>query len=528
MKEEKKSIIKDALIDYNTITEAAKINAAKILAEQFPEKFNSLLKEELNKNNTIKKESYKKIDNDKSENLDESKTKKENIMSESKKEATKNAKSKVNEERDKDFMGDVEGNTPNLGKGESNDGDAFTEKSKKNTDHKVDENSKKENIKEDFDISDLEIDDVDSALDTASPDDEIVTMEEIEREIAEMEDLKSELDTEEESEPYSHLGPLKNKLQEMMNEIDKMQEMHSGEFDLEKMHKGEYDDELIDEKYHDMDEQKNHGGKQNFKGRENGGPTNQMIDEENNDMYEGKRGPKKGADYDEEQGKKRGEQDTGPDEYEEVDEAMGIAHSSSKHVAGDHLPGEDFAKHRHKRYGSFNNSTNEAENKKLTSLLNENKKLTKKLNESKKYKETVDKLVENYKTVLGKYRNQLKEMAIFNTNLSHVNNLFVNETLALTQDDKIKIIKEFKEVNTINESKKKYDSMLNEMKTNKKNNISESVEEKVTNSVQSSSRKLDEVVEKTAYKNDNHINRIKRLIEYTENRGKNNKELLKN
>lgn len=505
MEKKRESIIKEAITDYKAITEAAEKNAEKKLAKEFPDKFNSLLKEELEKNKNNKKESYKKIDEKKEskDTLDESESKKDNtVMAEEKKEAKTEAKRKMNEEREKDFMGDVENDTPNKGKSDSEDGVAFKENPKKGKDMKETTNEEKEDeskddvseekkdLKEDFDISDLEIGDIDNALDAAEPDDEIVTMEEIEREIAEMEELKNEMNSVDEAGVDSNLSPLKHKLQEMMDEIDKMQEMHQGNFDLDKMHKGQYDDKLIDEKDDDMYEQKQQGGKQNYKGRENGGPTNSMIDEE------------------------------------EVDEAMGMAHSSSKHVAGDHLPGEDFAKHRHKRSGSFNNPQNENVNKRLTSLMNENKKLTKKLNESKKYKATVDNLVENYKTVLGKYRNQLKEMAIFNTNLSHVNNLLVNEALALTQDDKVKIIKEFKEVNTINESKKKYDSILSEMKTEKKNNISESVESKLSNSVQSSSKKsIDEVVEKTAYENDEHIKRIKKLNEYIDNRGKNKKVL---
>ena len=50
MANEKKSIIKEALIDMKDIQEAAEANANKRLAKEFPEKFNNLLKEELNKN----------------------------------------------------------------------------------------------------------------------------------------------------------------------------------------------------------------------------------------------------------------------------------------------------------------------------------------------------------------------------------------------------------------------------------------------------------------------------------------------
>ena len=197
-----------------------------------------------------------------------------------------------------------------------------------------------------------------------------------------------------------------------------------------------------------------------------------------------------------------------------------MAHSTSKHVAGDHLPGKEFAPQRHKRYGSVNNPQNESEEKKLAALIEENKKLTKKINESKKNQESVKQIVENYKGVLNKYRTQLKEMAVYNTNLAHVNNLLVNESLALTQEDKVKIITDFKSIDTISESKKKYDTILSEMKDEKKT-LTESVEDKVTESVGASSKqKLDEVVESTAYENDEHLNRMKKIIESIEKKDK--------
>ena len=40
----------------------------------------------------------------------------------------------------------------------------------------------------------------------------------------------------------------------------------------------------------------------------------------------------------------------------------------------------------------------------------------------------------------------LTEMAIFNANLANTNSLLLNEELALTNEDKEKIIKEFKSV----------------------------------------------------------------------------------
>jgi ActR/RegA family two-component response regulator len=191
-----------------------------------------------------------------------------------------------------------------------------------------------------------------------------------------------------------------------------------------------------------------------------------------------------------------------------VDEAMGISYSNGTVVTG--KLGDHDGTHGRFRQQSQNESI------KLGGLIEENKKLTKKLNETKKQKDTATTLVESYKNALEKYRNQLKEMAVFNTNLAHVNNLLVNESLALTQDDKIKIINGFKKVDTITESQNKYKSILSEMKVAKKT-LTESIADKVTTSVQPSSKqKLDEVIEKTAYANDKHIQRMKNIMNIIE------------
>lgn len=508
MATEKKSIIKDAITDYKQIQEAAEKVAKDKLSSEFPNEFKKLVKEELNNNNNEKsaKESYKK--------LDESDDKNTKSTMKDKKETKK----KVNEERNQDFMGDVESDTPNMQKEKDGDGVAFDKKASKEsvanktevkggTKQKslsVEDESKEgvENVNEEFDVSDLDLPDVENTLDTAAPEDEIVTMEEIEREISEMEQLKGELE-EEVNDPFNEkIGAMKNQLMEMLNSIDQMQEQkkHGGKQNYKGRENGGPTQQMIDEE--EVEEQKQQGGKQNYKGRENGGPTQKMIDED--DMI---------SDEDIE----------AVVNDDEIDEAMGMAHSSSKHVAGDHLPGEEFAKHRHKRYGSVNNpDVNESAQKKLNALIGENKKLTKKINESKKYKETVTKLVENYKSALDKYRTQLKDMAVYNTNLSHVNNLLVNEDLALTQEDKVKIIKEFRSVESIKDSQKKYKSVLSEMKEGKKT-ISEGnkFEDKLNESVGESSKKqLDEVSEKTAYKNNEHIQKIKNMVEYIERNDK--------
>jgi len=521
MENDKKSIMKEALTDYKEIMEAADANAKKKLAEEFPEKFNNLLKEEINKNKKSVKESYKKLDDEKeSEESDDAEDKKESVMKNQKEETKKVVETagtskpfaekpkgvakvqedvkitdtvgkgdpfkdkakgvkKIDEEREKDFVADVEAKTPNQGKGELQKGIAFKEKIKGPTSGKP-----MPNLTEEFDVTELDVDGVDNAMGGAGEEDEILTMEDIEREISGMENLGEQLPASGGNTALDQLMEMRDKLDGMINGmgeqknnggqganrvnvggptnpmIDEMPvaEMHQGNFPLEKMHSGDYDSSLIDE-----------------------------VTEEDIEAVIG-----------------------GQEEETPVDEAMGISFSQGTITPG--KLGDHQGTH-----GRFRNQGVDESKKRIAALINENKNLTKKLNESKKYKTTAGTLLENYKTALDKYRTQLKEMAVFNTNLAHVNNLLVNEELALTQDDKIKIINEFKSVDSIADSQKKYKAVLTEMKVGKKT-LTESVEAKVTVSVQPSSKqKLDEV---TAYKNDAHINKMRKLIETIEARDK--------
>ncbi|MFW6225723.1 MAG: hypothetical protein ACOC3V_02035, partial [bacterium] len=238
-------------------------------------------------------------------------------------------------------------------------------------------------------------------------------------------------------------------------------------------------------------EQRNRGGHQSIPGRENGGPTQAMIDEN---------------------------EPISDEEIEnilnnDVDETQDhtITHSNARQTGAQN--NTNYGKENRLRYAV------REDEKKMKALIEENKKITKKLNESNKYKKSVSSLIEDYKTALNKYRSQLKEMAIFNSNLAHVNNLLVNEELALTQNDKVKIINEFKKIQTITESQNKYKELVNEMKTSKKP-ITENIENKVNTSIQPSSKKMSDVKENTIYENNEHINKMKRLIEYVEDRGK--------
>jgi len=506
--DKKKSVIKEALVEFNEIQEAAIANAKKNLAETYPKKFNDLLKEELNKNKKTK-ESYKKIDESKeSEEKDNVDTNKEkDVMKKQKKETEEVVKEEagkdgvftekpktpdmVKEERDKDFMGDVENDTPNKADGKTEDGDAYEEKitTKKET------LANKTSIKEEkFDMTDLDQNAVGTALEEADAEDEVITMDEIESEIQGMDNLEEELsdmnglprpELEKRGSAEGQGGDAFTKLAKMREQIDEM---------MNKL---------------DVDEQKNNGGAgANSARRENGGPDQTLIDEEEGITD---------ADVEAVLGAPEMDEQEAIDE-ENVEE--NLEHTQTHHTA------RKAGSQNNTNYGKENrlrDAMKENEDKKISSLINENKSLTKKLNETKKYKQSVTTLVEQYKSALGKYRDQLKEMATFNTNLAHVNNLLVNESLALTQEDKIKIINEFKKVDTIAESQEKYKNFLSEMKESKPT-LTESIEDKVSSSVAPSSKQnLDEAKEVTAYADNKHIDKMKKLIEYVENRGKNKK-----
>ena len=465
---EKKSVLESALLEYEEIKHAAE----KKLAEELPNKFQNILREELEISNS----SYKKIENKDNNN---------------------------------------------------------------NKDSEMKEN-KKRTVNEEFDISELDIDSTENIVDNSSDDDELVTIDDIENQIAEMDKLDGELEDASEKEGMSDETSLKDKVDTILKEIEGLKAEKGGEEGGEE-DKGEMSADG-DDFYANLDKY--------FNVNEDEAEVDAFGDNhkfDNSDLY--------GDEYDDEEHLDLStseldnwaddgiedidvgnfeyeiDEDLNLDEYfdefeseegeeEEIEEGLTMTLDHNKNVTGDHLPGKGYASHKEprKRIGSVNRQ-NESVNKKYNALLEKNKNLIKKINESKNYKKSVNALLENYKTVLSKYRTQLKEMAIYNTNLSNVNNLLVNEGLALTQDDKIKIIKEFKSVKSINDSKEKYTNLLKEFKSSDKKIIDESVERKVNNSIQPSSKnKLDEVIEKTAYQNDDHLSRIKEVINKIEHR----------
>ena len=567
MANDKKSIIKEALIDMKDIQEAAEANAKKKLAEEFPEKFNNLLKEELNKNKKSAKESYKKLDEDKeSEKSDDTESNKESVMKNQKEETKKVVETagegkpfaekasvpskdvaKVNEKVVDEAAGEgkpfaekakvaskdvakvnekVVAETAGEGlpfkekaKVASKDvakvnekvvaedvhitdtvgkSDPFKDKAKKV--QKVDE-AKKPLQTEEFDITELDMSSVGSALEGADGNDDVLTMENIEEEISQMQGLGEELKGINAQSPsymkkgnkgiaFDQLVSMRKQLDEMINSFGNVEEMH-------------------------QPGQETFGSSNQINALHNDGPTQKLVDEEGLDeMHQGNfplnkmhAGQYDSKLIDEEPGiTDKDVQDVlGGGEEKPVEETKSISYSAGTITPGklgDH-PGT---------HGRFRGKQDESQIR-VSALIKENKTLTKKLNELKK----VVPIVEGYKTALDKYRSQLKDMAVFNTNLAHVNNLLVNEELALTQDDKIKIINEFKKVDSIADSQKKYKAVLTEMKDSRKT-LTESVEEKVSVSIQPSSKqKLDEV---TAYADDKHIQKMRKLIEYVEKRDK--------
>ena len=444
----KKSILTEALTDYNEIMEAANFTAKNKLAEEFPEKFNQFLNEEKKKNN-IAKESDK----------DKAKKIKESVITD---------KTNLNDESDM--------------KNQAKETKAVANKN-------VIVNKTKKTLKEEFESNEPMADHSEFEEEGLN---EFLTLDEIEAEIAkfsqgdEGEETGEELDfphdeeteTPEEEEGESTEEEMLEKLVQLRDELNSVIDGLGGEGAGEEETEFSLDGEETGEEM----------------GNEFGDETDVEIpdDEEINELLN-------------------------QDSENEIEEAHGLSYSHRHSVAGRHLPN---AAHLSKAELDQAPMQMQEANKRIKSLINENKELTKKVNAYKAKTEEINETVNKFKEAIGKYRKQLTEMAVFNTNIAHVNNLLVNESLALTQEDKLRVINEFKSIGTITESQSKYKSILSEMKSGKKN-ISESVEEKITTVIEASSKhKLDEVIEKTAYKNNEHIDKIKKLINYVERKNK--------
>jgi hypothetical protein len=468
-KENKTSVLKEALVEYTEIKEAADRKAKQELAKEFPEKFEALLKEELQKNN---KESDKKTDN-------------------------------INES-------DMKKNIP----------------VKKETKKPLKEG-------EELDMSGLNLSEVEQAYDNAGEEDQFnISLEDIEKEISEMEEMSQKMGQDAlphgTSNEYEELKRLYEEIGQILADKDGKESSEMGT-----------DSGVVAEEeapvQPDIDQLKAEGRWQEvaemYEGMMNGNNENVVPDALPRMVKQTEKSPlvaEDNVDTDKFVSTRHSNAPsnlTMPKEKESgeqvVDEILSQSLSANKQVSGNQTPRAEGAasfKEPKLRYAL----QHEAVQKKFAKLLEENKKVIKNLNETKASFKKANTLVEGYKSALDKYRKQLTEMAVFNSNLANVNNLLVNEELALTSDDKVKIITEFKKINSITESKKKYTQILSEMKKGQKT-ISEGLEEKVTVSVQPSSKqKLDEVTEKTAYQDNTHLNRIKHLMESLDKRNTKN------
>ena len=470
----KKTILEEAVIEMKTILEAAEKNAKDKIAKELPEKFEKIFSEQLNK-------LQNKEPVNESKNVDDKK-----------------------EESDQD----------------------------KKTTGKEEEPL---NEVEDIDMRELSIDDVKEAYDEANPDDDFeveLSIDDIANEIDQMDEMHNEMvsDNEEKEDTNNPYGKIK-KVYEMMTEMIK-------EMDDEKMHNemheafnskmtemyGEgYKDNLGEEKFNELYEM--------FVARQKGDPYEKQasVNEEKNTDEMKKVGGLSSVEQNAGNTDKSGgptpekiqeeddhESDDNREEEEKVDEIHGQSYSAGKVRSGT-LPNtgaeyRDRPGHSRNR-AQWSNLRKENWEKRMKSLIEENKKLTKENNDNnQKYSKLKD-LNENYINVLEKYRNQLQEMAIANTNIAYVNDILIKESDS-TLEEKQNIINKFKNVKSITESENVYKSIISEMNNNDKQNLDESIEQKISNTVgQSSKQIVEQVVEKTAL-GKTHLDEIKRRMNY--------------
>jgi hypothetical protein len=172
--------------------------------------------------------------------------------------------------------------------------------------------------------------------------------------------------------------------------------------------------------------------------------------------------------------------------------------------------------HQNAKQAGSENHVNYQKEKNLRPGVKAESKLKADLDKVLKENEELRQINLEFKDALSKYKTQLYEMAVFNANLSHVNNLFVEHTT--TVDEKKEILSKYKSVSTIEESKNLYNEFankLNESKSNKK-----TIEEMVTDSRNgdSGSQKLNESISQPS-PNDG-IKAIKYMMNYIENKRK--------
>jgi len=198
---------------------------------------------------------------------------------------------------------------------------------------------------------------------------------------------------------------------------------------------------------------------------------------------------------------------------EEVDESHGISLAHNKKVGQEVQPrdGKEYAKNKF-RIALQKESAEHA--KKLAAVLKENKELNKKLNDLKSEKKQLTESNNKLSSLNLKMRDQMKDMAVFNTNIAYTNNLLMNESLSLSKEEKTKVINKFKNVKTITESENVYKTLIDEFKN-------KTINESTINDVLSAGVIISEsnvkAIEKTAFEND-PLAKMKRVIANIEKR----------
>ncbi|MFW6219643.1 MAG: hypothetical protein ACOC33_02240 [bacterium] len=192
------------------------------------------------------------------------------------------------------------------------------------------------------------------------------------------------------------------------------------------------------------------------------------------------------------------------EEEENMDETSGHGQSYDKRRA----VGNAYQQHLKYAKERMRPAVQDTISEKYNNLLNKNKELVKKLNESMNTQKKLYSANKKLNEAVKEIKDQLYDLSVFNTNLSHVNKLFVEHSTTL--DEKKEIVKRFKNSKTIEESKKVFGDLIQKLSSKKP--IEETVKEKSEKVIDSSTK--NNIVETTAYDvNDNpHLKRIKDVI----------------
>lgn len=470
MDKNNKNLIKEAIADLKAIREEANKSAKKRLAEEFKDKFEAYLIEETNKRKSMNE----------SVNTDKNK----DTKAQSPKKVNESVEDSIEEAFDDEIdMSDIQAELEKM-EGMMMDNDNMVEDEMPEIDVEEGEAENTEDLNDPFTMIKKMHEIVSEMKDKMESKkiDETMKME-YDSHMKEMygegyKDMMGEEKVEEMYEMYKSARSGKK---------EKMDEMHKGNLGsdtINKMHNGDLGSKTIEEDMDEMNESVDPsvlasiGSLLAVVGGSGGAVAlESYLKSKHPKAYEVLQKLGKGAAA----GRKKftaseGDMHEGDVNMEDIDEVHGIDHAKSKKVGAEKQPreGNDYRMKR-LRYALQKENEN-----KLKGLISENKKLMKENKALKVENKEVSELFESSQKTLHKYSKQLEEVATFNTNLAYVNNLLVNEDIALSQQDKADIIKKFRNIKDINESEKVYNNLLAKYNSDEKRTISESVEDKLT------------------------------------------------